>query len=591
MPPARAPAAQAPPRPPAAAAQAPHSADGEPGDRNGNASTSGTLTVQQRPAVAPMVLSAVGRVVGTAWSVLKLCNRYILVPAVSWGLQTLKAYLEQQLAIQRAMARTCHVPKYGDAEVRQATDDLGFTRRAVGTPYGIVSYRTSLRGAEVAVRQAPLNSLEDVDVFWAEEAAGRAFLAGGRHPHVVPYLGCCPSLACHVYEHVQYTCSLRESLLASSPHAGSLASWEARLALCQQLVAAVVYLARCDVGASGLSAANVIVRIDPASGHAGGAPQCWLAPACGFRAPLKPSPSTAAAAAATAAAEPGQRGQGQPAAWPLASGSPQAGCGPAQQPEAQGEGIGRVAALARSLGRVLMQVLAGADSPAPSASAVIQALSNATPTRLLAASVTPPLTDGQTWPLLAAVYPLMEWGRTLKTGAPGTNIGGGGGACDGRTPAGAAAAFRSNGGGSGAASAAARDVVESVGGGGEDAMALQAFLLRELSPALAELQVEVQSAPGAQRTVQRAAGAPAAAAAPLAAPGSELMEDPVVAADGHSYERDAISQWLAGAARSRGGRATSPMTGAGLPHTSLTPNYTLRSLIRDWRERHHLKAP
>jgi hypothetical protein len=54
---------------------------------------------------------------------------------------------------------------------------------------------------------------------------------------------------------------------------------------------------------------------------------------------------------------------------------------------------------------------------------------------------------------------------------------------------------------------------------------------------------------------------------------TDLMEDPVMAADGHSYERAAISQWLAG------GRRISPLTGAKLSHTLLTPNHALKKAI------------
>ncbi len=51
------------------------------------------------------------------------------------------------------------------------------------------------------------------------------------------------------------------------------------------------------------------------------------------------------------------------------------------------------------------------------------------------------------------------------------------------------------------------------------------------------------------------------------------MMDPVVAADGYSYERAAIQSWLA----DRG--AVSPATGALLPNASLTPNHALRSFM------------
>lgn len=51
------------------------------------------------------------------------------------------------------------------------------------------------------------------------------------------------------------------------------------------------------------------------------------------------------------------------------------------------------------------------------------------------------------------------------------------------------------------------------------------------------------------------------------------MRDPVMAADGHSYERAAIERWFA-----QGG-LLSPMTGAALAHRELTPNHNLRQAI------------
>ena len=59
---------------------------------------------------------------------------------------------------------------------------------------------------------------------------------------------------------------------------------------------------------------------------------------------------------------------------------------------------------------------------------------------------------------------------------------------------------------------------------------------------------------------------------------TDLMEDPVIAADGHSYERRDIAAWFAR------GKRTSPKTGARLPHTHLTPNHNLKSAIRDFLE-------
>ena len=61
------------------------------------------------------------------------------------------------------------------------------------------------------------------------------------------------------------------------------------------------------------------------------------------------------------------------------------------------------------------------------------------------------------------------------------------------------------------------------------------------------------------------------------APAQEVMQDPVVLADGHSYERAAIQQWL------DAGRSTSPMTNLRLTHRELTPNYSLRSAAMEWQ--------
>ncbi|EOD06407.1 hypothetical protein EMIHUDRAFT_219298 [Emiliania huxleyi CCMP1516] len=58
---------------------------------------------------------------------------------------------------------------------------------------------------------------------------------------------------------------------------------------------------------------------------------------------------------------------------------------------------------------------------------------------------------------------------------------------------------------------------------------------------------------------------------------TELMSDPVMAADGHSYERSAIKRWLAT-------KSTSPMTGEALVHSFLAPNHTLRRQIREWQQ-------
>lgn len=56
----------------------------------------------------------------------------------------------------------------------------------------------------------------------------------------------------------------------------------------------------------------------------------------------------------------------------------------------------------------------------------------------------------------------------------------------------------------------------------------------------------------------------------------EIMYDPQVAADGFTYEGEALRGWL------ENGRETSPMTNLKLTHLDLTPNHALRSAIHDW---------
>ena len=55
----------------------------------------------------------------------------------------------------------------------------------------------------------------------------------------------------------------------------------------------------------------------------------------------------------------------------------------------------------------------------------------------------------------------------------------------------------------------------------------------------------------------------------------EVMTDPVVTADGQSYERNAIEQWLLHS-------TLSPLTNEPLTHLNLTPNMALKRLIREW---------
>ena len=58
----------------------------------------------------------------------------------------------------------------------------------------------------------------------------------------------------------------------------------------------------------------------------------------------------------------------------------------------------------------------------------------------------------------------------------------------------------------------------------------------------------------------------------------ELMQHPVMAADGNTYDRSSIEDWF-----SRG-KKTSPMTGAPLAHLGLTPNNLVRSMVSEYRD-------
>ncbi|KAJ3689816.1 hypothetical protein LUZ61_018980 [Rhynchospora tenuis] len=60
----------------------------------------------------------------------------------------------------------------------------------------------------------------------------------------------------------------------------------------------------------------------------------------------------------------------------------------------------------------------------------------------------------------------------------------------------------------------------------------------------------------------------------------DVMQDPYIAADGFTYEADAIRRWLSG------GHNTSPMTNLPLQHCNLIPNLVLRSAIQEWLQQH-----
>lgn len=62
-----------------------------------------------------------------------------------------------------------------------------------------------------------------------------------------------------------------------------------------------------------------------------------------------------------------------------------------------------------------------------------------------------------------------------------------------------------------------------------------------------------------------------------------IMQDPVVATDGYTYERSSINHWLLG-------HASSPKTGAPLHSKLLIPNHLLRSQIVEWKTRKNAAA-
>jgi hypothetical protein len=58
----------------------------------------------------------------------------------------------------------------------------------------------------------------------------------------------------------------------------------------------------------------------------------------------------------------------------------------------------------------------------------------------------------------------------------------------------------------------------------------------------------------------------------------EIMQNPVMAADGHTYEHAAIVQWI------NLGKSTSPLTNNRFPNFILIPNHNLKKAIGSWQE-------
>ena len=57
----------------------------------------------------------------------------------------------------------------------------------------------------------------------------------------------------------------------------------------------------------------------------------------------------------------------------------------------------------------------------------------------------------------------------------------------------------------------------------------------------------------------------------------DIMQDPVVISDGHTFERTSIAAWFAN-------NDTSPLTNVVLANKILIPNIALRNRIQDWSQ-------
>lgn len=62
----------------------------------------------------------------------------------------------------------------------------------------------------------------------------------------------------------------------------------------------------------------------------------------------------------------------------------------------------------------------------------------------------------------------------------------------------------------------------------------------------------------------------------------DIFKDPVIAADGQTYERVSIEKWIA---TKEGQPVTSPLTGAILNNHMLTPNHMVKSMISSWQQK------
>ena len=68
----------------------------------------------------------------------------------------------------------------------------------------------------------------------------------------------------------------------------------------------------------------------------------------------------------------------------------------------------------------------------------------------------------------------------------------------------------------------------------------------------------------------------------------EIMEDPVIAADGHTYEREMIKRWFNENRRKE--YIKSPATGKNLSDRRLIPNQAIKKVIATWNEAKQLNS-
>ncbi|XP_010053711.2 U-box domain-containing protein 33 [Eucalyptus grandis] len=99
-------------------------------------------------------------------------------------------------------------------------------------------------------------------------------------------------------------------------------------------------------------------------------------------------------------------------------------------------------------------------------------------------------------------------------------------------------------------------------------------LSSEVWPILERMRTHCEASLSSQPDPEEPAQPPQYLICPIS---HEIMQDPHVAADGFTYEAEAIRIWLSG-------HDTSPMTNLQLSNRELFPNQTVRSMIQEWQQ-------